>query len=318
MLEEQLQRSRKRAEHAMVLETEIIKYKQKLNDMSLERDVDRTKLQELVDENTQLQLATKNLNASDENSNSDLDEETTSGDNSLSEQLTNNAQSRVLKLELENRRLLALLDSMKETSFHESSNKILELEKDKKKLSIKVDQQQDNYNRMLQQNQELEDVFKNALEENKKLHDALDVNKQTNDRQCLDRDIDRMKIIDLEKHVESLTKDKQRIQNLSESIQRRAADLERTLDTKTKESDSLRYRVDEMEIVNKEIYEIKSKLNGAEKESSSLNKEVVKLRENLEVRLVYFYFFLNILFNIDIFVVHSPLSSRLHSSFYSS
>lgn len=295
MLEEQLQRSRKRAEHAMVLETEIIKYKQKLNDMSLERDVDRSKLQELVDENTQLQLATKNLNTSDDNPNSDLDEETTSGDNSLSEQLTNNAQSRVLKLELENRRLLASLDSMKETSFHESSNKILDLEKDKKKLSLKVDQLQDNYNRMLQQNQELEDVFKNALEENKKLQDALDVNKQTNDRQCSDRDVDRMKIIDLEKHVESLTKDKQRIQNLSESIQRRAADLERTLDTKTKESDSLRSRVDEMEIVNKEIYEIKSKLNGAEKESSSLNKEVVKLRENLEVCFVFYILFSYIL-----------------------
>lgn len=292
MLEEQLQRSRKRAEHSMVLETEIIKYKQKLNDMSLERDVDRTKLQELVDENTQLQLATKNLSpSSDDNQNSDLDEETTSGDNSLSEQLTNNAQSRVLKLELENRRLMASLDSIKETSFHESSNKILDLEKDKKKLSLKVDQLQDNYNRMLQQNQELEDVFKNALEENKKLQDVLDVNKQTSDRQCSDRDVDRMKIIDLEKHVESLTKDKQRIQNLSESIQRRAADLERTLDTKTKESESLRGRVDEMEVVNKEIYEIKSKLNGAEKESSSLNKEVVKLRENLEVRLVFFLFF---------------------------
>lgn len=289
MLEEQLQRSRKRADHSMVLETEIIKYKQKLNDMSLERDVDRTKLQELVDENTQLQLATKTLNTFDENPNSDLDEETTSGDNSLSEQLTNNAQSRVLKLELENRRLMASLDSIKETSFHESSNKILDLEKDKKKLSLKVDQLQDNYNRMLQQNQELEDVFKNALEENKKLQDVLDVNKQTSDRQCSDRDVDRMKIIDLEKHVESLTKDKQRIQNLSESIQRRAADLERTLDTKTKESDSLRGRVDEMEVVNKEIYEIKTKLNGAEKESSSLNKEVVKLRENLEVRLVFFF-----------------------------
>lgn len=289
MLEEQLQRSRKRAEHSMVLETEIIKYKQKLNDMSLERDVDRTKLQELVDENTQLQLATKNLNSISDNQNSDLDEETTSGDNSLSEQLTNNAQSRVLKLELENRRLMASLDSIKETSFHESSNKILDLEKDKKKLSLKVDQLQDNYNRMLQQNQELEDVFKNALEENKKLQDVLDVNKQTNDRQCSDRDVDRMKIIDLEKHVESLTKDKQRIQNLSESIQRRAADLERTLDTKTKESESLRSRVDEMEVVNKEFYEIKAKLNGAEKENSSLNKEVVKLRENLEVRLVFFF-----------------------------
>ena len=61
-----------------------------------------------------------------------------SGDNSLSEQLSSNAQARALKLELENRRLLSTIDTLKESSFHESSNKILELEKEKKKLSLKV------------------------------------------------------------------------------------------------------------------------------------------------------------------------------------
>jgi hypothetical protein len=61
-----------------------------------------------------------------------------SGDNSLSEQLSNNAQARALKLELENRRLLSTIDNLKESSFHESSYKILELEKDKKRLSLKV------------------------------------------------------------------------------------------------------------------------------------------------------------------------------------
>jgi hypothetical protein len=61
-----------------------------------------------------------------------------SGDNSLSEQLSSNAQARALKLELENRRLLSTIDSLKESSFHESNNKILELEKDRKKLSLKV------------------------------------------------------------------------------------------------------------------------------------------------------------------------------------
>lgn len=94
MLEEQLQRSRKRTEHTMALESEIIKYKQKLNDIALERDVDKNKLQELLDENTQLQLATRNLYAASDidGEHSDIDDECASGDNSLSEQLTNNAQ----------------------------------------------------------------------------------------------------------------------------------------------------------------------------------------------------------------------------------
>lgn len=91
MLEEQLQRSRKRSEHAMSLESEIIKYKQKLNDMALERDVDKTKLQELLEENTQLLLTTHNASGASV-MDALSDEECASGDNSLSEQLTNNAQ----------------------------------------------------------------------------------------------------------------------------------------------------------------------------------------------------------------------------------
>jgi hypothetical protein len=66
-----------------------------------------------------------------------------SGDNSLSEQLSSSARTRVLKLELENRRLLSTIYSLKESSFHESSNRILEHEKDRKKLSLKVDQLQE-------------------------------------------------------------------------------------------------------------------------------------------------------------------------------
>lgn len=291
MLEDQLQRARKRSDHAMVLESEIIKYQQKLNDMALERDVDKNKLQELVDENTQLQLATKNLTAlSDLNQEtSDLEEESVSADNSLSGQLTNNAQTRALRLELENRRLLATLDAMKESSFHESSNKILELEKEKKKLSLKVEQMQENCKRQVQQVQELEDVFKNALEENKKLQDSLDARQQANDRQVQEREADRMKIIDLETQIETLVKEKQRIQNLSDSIQRRADDVERLCDTKTRECESLSEKLVDFDKTRNQLDDLREKLNMMEKENINFTKEVVKLRENLEVRFSIFY-----------------------------
>lgn len=71
-------------------------------------------------------------------SDSDLDEPLGSGDASLSEQLTNNATARALRLELENRKLLSTIDSLKEASFHESSNKILELDRENKELKINV------------------------------------------------------------------------------------------------------------------------------------------------------------------------------------
>lgn len=107
---------------------------------------------------------------------SDL-EESNSGDNSLSEQLTSNAQARALKLELENKRLLSAIDALKENSFIESASKILELEKDKKKLSIRCEKLEDKFKRLTQQNIELENLFKNAIQETRKLQDSLDTQK---------------------------------------------------------------------------------------------------------------------------------------------
>ncbi|XP_030569977.1 protein Daple isoform X2 [Drosophila novamexicana] len=288
MLEEQLQRSRKRSEHAITLESEIIKYKQKLNDMALERDVDRSKLEELLEENAQLQLVAKNLNSTQEvdKSFSDNEDECNSGDNSLSEQLTNNAQTRALKLELENRRLTAALEQLKESSFHESTSKMLELEKEKKKLSLKIEQMQENIQRLTQQNVELESVFKNALEENKKLQDAVDNRQKSYDRQSLERDVDRQKLSDAEQHVETLNKEKQRIQTLNESIQRRADDLERLAESKTKELEQYAEKQQQYEQTKQKLYEIEAKVCTFERENASLLKEVAKLKESSEQKSV--------------------------------
>ncbi|XP_062559689.1 girdin [Armigeres subalbatus] len=290
MLEEQLLRSRKRSDQVMILEAEIIKFKQMLNDMSLERDVDKSKLQDLLEENVQLQLTTKNLMSGPDtaiNLNpSDAEEDVPSNDNSLSEQLSSNAQSRALKLELENRKLLATLDSLKESSFHESSNKILELEKDKKKLSLRLEQLQENCNRLSKQNSELEGVFKNALEENKKLQDALDGKQVVIDKQCQDRELDRIRQIDLEKQIESITKDKQRVQNLLESIQRRAIDLERSIENKAKEVQQLNERCNEFDSIKRKSYEIEGKFTALEKENCSQSKDIAKYKEVLERKSV--------------------------------
>lgn len=63
---------------------------------------------------------------------------TGSGDNSLSEQLTSNAQARALRLELENRRLASTVENLQEAALQQTNEQILELEKEKKKLSLQV------------------------------------------------------------------------------------------------------------------------------------------------------------------------------------
>lgn len=207
-----------------------------------------------------------------------------SGDNSLSEQLTSNAQARALKLELENKRLLSTIDSLKEQTFLDSSDKFLDLEKEKKKLSLKCDQLQDTCNRLNQQNTELENVFKNALEENRKLQDTIDSQKNNNDRINIERDSDRSKIQELEKHLESVNNDKHKITLLCESIKRRAEDLERSLDTKTVEVEALKPVAEVTEKTQEKLAEVQSKIVQMEKDNTQLVKDVAKLREVIEVK----------------------------------
>lgn len=61
-----------------------------------------------------------------------------SKDNSLCEQLSTSAQSHALRLELENKKLTATIECLQENMRHQNNEIILELEKDKKLLSLKV------------------------------------------------------------------------------------------------------------------------------------------------------------------------------------
>ncbi|PZC72236.1 hypothetical protein B5X24_HaOG211677 [Helicoverpa armigera] len=285
-LEEQLQRARKRAEQCLTLEAAMIKLKREANDIALERDADQQKIQELIEENNHLQYITKSVLSESNNSNLDTDNEgestLESGENSLSEQLTSNAQARALKLELENKRLLSTIDSLREQTLLESSDKVLELEKEKKRLTLKCEQLQENCNRVMQQNSELEEVFRNALEENRKLQDSFDSQKTFIDRQAIDRDSEKNKLQDFEKHLESITKDKQRIQMLCDSIQRRADELEKSLDARTKELNILKPEADKVTGLIIQTEELKTKLTYSERDTHNLQREVNKLREAVE------------------------------------
>lgn len=251
--------------------------------------MNQQKIQELVEENTHLQYIIKStLNTSNvvnQNAEEEFDSSfqgSESGDNSLSEQFTSNAQARALKLELENKRLMSTIDSLKEQSFHESSDKFLDLEKEKKKLSLKCEQLQENCNRLNLQNTELENIFKNALEENRKLQDTIDSQKNNMDRLNIDKDSDRSKIQELEKHLESVTNDKQKIRMLCDSIQRRAEDLERSVEAKSSEIQVLKPEAEKSQSLQVKLTEFQDKIVHLEKENTSMVKDVTKLRETVE------------------------------------
>ncbi|KAJ8968001.1 hypothetical protein NQ314_002535 [Rhamnusium bicolor] len=252
MLEAQLARARQRADQVLELEAELLTSKQNINEIALERDAARDKVQELMDENLQLQQVTKSalqetstLNTSAIDSDN---EETNSGDNSLSEQLTNNAQARALRLELENKRLLSTIDSLKESSFHESANKILDLEKEKKKLLLKCEQLQESCDRLTQQNGELESLFKNAIQE--KSETAGQKNKGY-------------------RHYVTLLK-------------KRADDAEKSLAQMSDQLQGLQVQADKGKESEKLGSEMKDKVTLLEKENLGMQKEITKLKEIIE------------------------------------
>ncbi|KAF7268226.1 hypothetical protein GWI33_018684 [Rhynchophorus ferrugineus] len=287
ILEAQLVRTRQRADQVLELEAELLSCKQTVNDVMLERDAAREKINELAEENLQLQQVTKS--ALQETSLNQLmidsdQEDSNSGDNSLSEQLTNNAQARALKLELENKKLLSTIDSLKETSFQETSAKLLDLEKDKKRLSLKCEQQQENSERLSKQNTELENLFKNAIQENKKLQSNLDAQKVVSDRQNQDLQNEKLKISELEKTIDGLTKEKQRIQALCDAVKKRADDADKGLLKSTQELQNLQVLVDQAKEIEKDCVQLRDKANFLEKENANFQKEVSKLKEALELK----------------------------------
>ncbi|XP_046424921.1 girdin isoform X1 [Neodiprion fabricii] len=283
MLEEQLMTTRRRSDKVPELESEILKYKQLLNDASLEREADKERYLEICDENAQLRCITKGNLAETSLSPSMSDsEEPATADNSLSEQLTNNAQTRALKLELENRRLVTLIDSLQENSFHESSTRVLELEKDKKKLTLKINSLNDNCERLTQQNADLERICRDALEENKKLQDSLNNKRALFDKQQLENQSLSTKISDLERNYESVVKEKQRIQSLQESAQRRAEDLERSLDLVNQKLEELKKTESKLSDMVLRCSELETKLLNLEREKENAQRDVNKFRLTIE------------------------------------
>ncbi|XP_049783703.1 protein Daple isoform X1 [Schistocerca cancellata] len=285
MLEEQLQHARKRGDRVLELEAEIIKYRQHVNELTLDCEASKAKLQEVFEENAQLQLLTQSfLNESNAGSETDSLADTNQGsaDNSLSEQLSSSAQARALKLELENRRLLSTIDSLRESSFHETNTKILEIEKEKKRLSLKVEQYQETCKRLNQQTSDLEKLFKESLAENKELQDVISSLKQAADKNGREIQAERAKVEELEKAVESLSSEKKQLLDQLESCKERLEGQQKLLESmEEKLADASKQAL----LCDKHILEAKSATERAEtseKESQTWAKEVAKLRDLLE------------------------------------
>lgn len=113
------------------------------------------------------------------------------------------------------------------------------MEKEKKKLLLKCEQFQENCDRLTQQNVELENLFKNAIQENRKVQNSMDALKIVSERQYQEIQNEKTKIADFERNIDSLSKEKQRVQTLCDVVKKRADDAEKCLNQTSEQLQTL-------------------------------------------------------------------------------
>nr|XP_018904928.1 PREDICTED: daple-like protein isoform X1 [Bemisia tabaci]XP_018904929.1 PREDICTED: daple-like protein isoform X1 [Bemisia tabaci] len=249
LLEDQLDKARKKCDKTLELERTNIKMHQKINELDLELEAQAEKIHQLQDENVQLTLLYKSnlINSSSSNNMDDSDIFPGTLDNSLSEQLTNTAQTRALELDLENRRLLTEIESLQESLRGQTNEKILELEKEKKRLSLQVDSLESSKKKLAQTNSEYEKSLNEYKLEIKKTHES--------------KELLRNQLLARSKEIDDLNNERQK-------LERKIEELEQSLELVRQQADSIT-----------EVQELKHKI-------SSLEKNVLKLRETNEEQAV--------------------------------
>uniref|UniRef100_A0A8D0ULW1 Coiled-coil domain containing 88C n=1 Tax=Sus scrofa TaxID=9823 RepID=A0A8D0ULW1_PIG len=190
MLEEQLTAARARGDKVHELEKENLQLKSKLHDLELDRDADKKRIEELLEENMVLEIAQKqSMNESAHlgweleqlSKNADLSD---ASRKSFVFELNECASSRILKLEKENQSLQSTVQGLRDASLalEESSLKCGELEKENQQLSKKVTMLE----REKQSNQDLETLSEELIKEKEQLQSDMEALKADRARQIRD------------------------------------------------------------------------------------------------------------------------------------
>ncbi|XP_021348797.1 girdin-like isoform X2 [Mizuhopecten yessoensis] len=197
MLQEQLDSCHKRVETVIALENELGRYRQQVEEQAKERDTDRQKIQILTEENANLQFEKKtNMNES-----TNIEKELESArlriagmGGSLSNQLNETTNAKILRLELENQRLLQKVEEARESALIENTTLTLELEKENQRLAKKVEKLQESNREMSQSQIELEQKLDQFSHEREQLSQTLETVKESADRQVreLERENDHL------------------------------------------------------------------------------------------------------------------------------
>uniref|UniRef100_A0A3Q2EK34 Coiled-coil domain containing 88C n=1 Tax=Cyprinodon variegatus TaxID=28743 RepID=A0A3Q2EK34_CYPVA len=293
LLEEQLAAARGRCDKMHTLEKDNLLLRAKIHDLEMERDGERRRLEELVEENMLLEIGQKQSMNESAHLGWELEQLTRNHDGttntdsrkSLVHELHECVSSRVLKLEKENRELQASMDVLKEENhlLQEQQLHKQELGRENQSLSSKVERLQALLDQERLTNQDMEALGEELLKEKQGLEREMHALRADKDRQISELESERQHLSEavhlLQERAQSNSEARVReveAQNrlLHQSItdtSSRMASLETQLKVVSEEAERLRERAARCEEAERELTRM-------ERSREALNMEVASLR----------------------------------------
>uniref|UniRef100_A0A6Q2XAU6 HOOK N-terminal domain-containing protein n=1 Tax=Esox lucius TaxID=8010 RepID=A0A6Q2XAU6_ESOLU len=263
MLEEQLRAARGRCDKLHELEKENLQLRSKLHDMEMDRDTDKKRLEELVEENMLLEISQKQSMNESAHLGWELEQLAKNNENndthkSFVFELNESTSSRLLKLEKENQSLQSTIQELRQASLslEEGQLHTLELERENQGLSKKLERLQTLLDQEKQTTQDMEGLGEDLLRDKQKLQKALETVQAEKERQ----------ISELEKEKEHLS------QAVGSLRQRAQADSEARVREVEKEN----------RVLHQTITDTGSKVARLEAQGRQASKELETLRERGE------------------------------------
>ncbi|XP_041070874.1 protein Daple [Carcharodon carcharias] len=264
MLEEQLIIARARCDKLHDLEKENLQLKSKLQDLEMDREADRKRIEELLEENMVLEIEKKQSMNESAHLGWELEQMSKSTDlldasrKSFVLEMNESASSRILKLEKENQSLQHDVQELHQAllAVEESNARIVELEKETELLNIKVQQLQSELDSEKQSNQDIGHLTEELLQDKTQLKESMETLRAEKERQ----------VKELEEENEHL---KQTVCSLRQRSQINA-------DARVKDVEK------ENKILHETITETSSKLAKLEFEKKQAHKELLHYKEKEE------------------------------------
>ncbi|KAK1894070.1 Protein Daple [Dissostichus eleginoides] len=320
LLEEQLSASRGRCDKLHTLEKDNLLLRAKLNDLEMERDNERRRMEELVEENMLLEIGQKQSMNESAHLGWELEQLSKNHDNTNTEtrkplvhELNECVSSRVLKLEKENRELQTSVERLKEDNhlLQEQQLHTQELDRENQGFSNKIERLQGLLEQERLTNQDMESLGEEILKEKLNLERDMHTLRAEKDRQISELESEKQHLSDavasLQERAQSNSEARVREvetenrllhQNITDTSSRLAS-LETQLKLANEEAERLGSRAGRCEELERETARLErgrdtlsrelaslrvcsEQSEALEKQVSSLEQEVHRLKRELE------------------------------------